>query len=241
MSESDIRDPWTAWHEARMRVVTEPHGIAALVATHWLSPDPQTLEGLDGSWWLDGAAIVGDEFTIDEGGEVIVGPLLLRHFRRDDQIALRVFDPDAPTRAAVADIDTYMPDEAWILKGHFTAAPEGAAVDLAEIDGYVESTALAGTVSVEIDGTTVELLATGSRTQLEVVFQDATSGSGTYRFRFLKLRADHSDGPLEVDFNRAYLPPCAFADFYVCPLPPAQNRLPMAVPAGEKTVVERTP
>jgi len=224
-----------------MRVITEPHGIAALVATHWLSPDPQTLAGLEGSWWLDGAAIVGDTFTIDEGGEVIVGSLLLRHFRRDDQVALRVFDPDAPSRASVAGIDAYMPDEAWILQGEFTAADEGAAVDLTEIDGYVESTALAGTISLEIDGTPVELLATGSRTQLEVVFQDATSGSDTYRFRFLKLRAGHSDGRLEVDFNRAYLPPCAFADFYVCPLPPAQNRLPMAIPAGEKNVVERTP
>jgi len=241
MSERDIRDSWATWHAARMRVVTEPHGIAALVATHWLSPDPQTLEGLEGSWWLDGAAIVGDEFTIVEGGEVIVGSLLLRHFRRDDQIALRVFDPDASTRASVADIDAYMPDEAWILEGHFAAAPDGAAVDLTEIDGYVENTALAGTVSFEIDGRPVELLATGSRTQLEVVFQDATSGSDTYRFRFLKLRADKGDGPLEIDFNRAYLPPCAFADFYVCPLPPTQNRLPMPIPAGEKTVVERTP
>ena len=239
MSEGDLRGSWSAWNQARMRAVTEPYGIASLVATHWLSPDPQNLDGLDGSWWLDGAAIVGDDFTIAEGGEVVVGSLLLRHFRRDDHVALRVFDPDAPSRAAVAGIDAYPPDEAWAREGRFTAASDGSAVDLTLIDGYVERTAVAGTISLELDGHPVELLATGTRTQLEVVFQDATSGSDTYRFRFLKLHADSGDGPIEVDFNRAYLPPCAFTDFYVCPLPPAQNRLPVAVHAGEKTLRER--
>ncbi len=239
MSEGDIREPWAAWHEARMRVVTEPHGIASLVATHWLSPEPQTLEGVQGSWWLDGAAIVGDDFTLDEGGEALVGPLKLRHFRRDDQIALRVLDPDAPRRSSIEGIDAYMPSAAWIVTGHFTAAADDSRVDLTEIDGYVESTAVAGTIAVEIDGQPFELLATGPRTGMQVVFQDATSGTETYRFRFLKLRAGRGDGPIEVDFNRAYLPPCAFADFYVCPLPPAQNRLPIAVRAGEKSVVER--
>jgi uncharacterized protein (DUF1684 family) len=239
VSEREFDETWQSWHTARLRTVTGPHGIASLVATHWLSPEPQKLEGLEGEWYLDGADIVGENFTIEPGSEVLIGGRALRHFRRDDQVALRILDPDAPTRAAVADIDTYMPDEAWVLRGHFTPAPEGETLAVDEIDGYVENEALAGTISLEFEGQRVELVATGSPTNMQVVFSDATSGSETYRFRFLRLRPDGREGDIEVDFNRAYLPPCAFADHYVCPLPPAQNRLTVAVRAGEKLVVPR--
>jgi hypothetical protein len=38
---------------------------------------------------------------------------------------------------------------------------------------------------------------------------------------------------IEVDFNEAFNPPCAFTDFATCPLPPEQNRLALGVDAGE--------
>ncbi len=238
-SRQEFEESWNAWHRARMRLVTAPHGLASLVGTHWLSPEPQTIEGVPGSWYLDGAAIVGEDCTIDEGGELLVGGRVLRNFRRDDDVALRVLDPDAPSRAAVADIDAYPPDPALVLKGRFRPAEDAARIDLTEIDGYVESEALAGTVTVEIDGVEAELVVTGPLTRLEVVFSDTTSGDETYRFRFLTLRADGGAGEIDVDLNRSYLPPCAFSDFYVCPLPPLQNRLTVPVRAGEKTVVRK--
>jgi hypothetical protein len=37
-----------------------------------------------------------------------------------------------------------------------------------------------------------------------------------------------------LDFNRAYNPPCAFTTFATCPLPPKENRLDLAILAGEK-------
>ena len=37
-----------------------------------------------------------------------------------------------------------------------------------------------------------------------------------------------------IDFNRATNLPCAYTDHATCPLPPAGNRLPVAVEAGEK-------
>ncbi len=40
-------------------------------------------------------------------------------------------------------------------------------------------------------------------------------------------------GKIVLDFNRAYSPPCAFTPHATCPLPPANNRLPVAVEAGE--------
>ncbi|MCS5718530.1 DUF1684 domain-containing protein [Herbiconiux sp. CPCC 205763] len=239
MTQHEFDESWQTWHTARLRTITGPHGLASLVATHWLSPDPQRLEGIEGEWYLDGADIVGDDFTIEQGGEVLVGGRVLRHFRRDDQVALRVLDPDAPTRASVVDVDSYMPDEAWVVLGRFSPASEGETLAVEEIDGYVENEALAGTVSLEIGGQQVEFVATGSRHSMQVVFSDATSGGETYRFRFLRLHGQPGSNEIEVDFNRAYLPPCVFADFYVCALPPAQNRLSLPIRAGEKNVVTR--
>ncbi|WP_368496833.1 DUF1684 domain-containing protein [Herbiconiux sp. A18JL235] len=240
MSDSEFEKAWGSWHEARLRTVTAPHGTASLVATHWLTAEPQRLHGLEGSWHLDDGAVVGDDFTIEEGGETLVGRLLLRHFRRDDDVAVRVLDPEATSRASVDGISAYSPDEAWVLKGRFTPAPVDATVELHLVDGYVESSRLAGTIALEVDGREVELVATGDASGMLVVFGDTTNGDETYRFRFLKLRADAGGGEIEVDFNRAYLPPCAFADFYVCPFPPPQNRLDVPVRAGEKSVVRST-
>jgi uncharacterized protein (DUF1684 family) len=41
-------------------------------------------------------------------------------------------------------------------------------------------------------------------------------------------------GRIVVDFNKAYNPPCAFNEYSTCPLPPHENRLDLAVTAGEK-------
>ncbi|GGF12048.1 DUF1684 domain-containing protein [Subtercola lobariae] len=46
-------------------------------------------------------------------------------------------------------------------------------------------------------------------------------------------------GHVTLDFNRAYLPPCAFSYHFNCPMPPAQNRLTVPIAAGEKNVLNR--
>ena len=45
---------------------------------------------------------------------------------------------------------------------------------------------------------------------------------------------------MTLDFNRAVNLPCAYTDFATCPLPPAENRLPVAVEAGERIPLERS-
>ena len=66
------------------------------------------------------------------------------------------------------------------------------------------------------------------------VFRDATSGRETYGAgRFLKAPVA-VDGRIALDFNFACNPPCTFTAFATCPLPPPENWLPFAVPAGEK-------
>ncbi len=66
------------------------------------------------------------------------------------------------------------------------------------------------------------------------VFRDLTSGKDTYSAaRFLEAEAPE-DGAVVLDFNQAYNPPCAYNPYTTCPLPSPENRLRVAIPAGEK-------
>ena len=72
-------------------------------------------------------------------------------------------------------------------------------------------------------------------------FRDATSGKETYGAgRYLFDTAKGADlggegGRLVLDFNFAYNPSCSYDPRWACPLAPPENRLPVAVRAGERT------
>jgi len=72
---------------------------------------------------------------------------------------------------------------------------------------------------------------------LFIPFTDVTSGEGTYesgRYIDLEIKDITNDNVL-IDFNKAYNPYCAYVSGkYNCPIPPAENRLMVAIPAGEK-------
>ncbi|MGD0610785.1 MAG: DUF1684 domain-containing protein [Anaerolineales bacterium] len=66
-----------------------------------------------------------------------------------------------------------------------------------------------------------------------IPFVDATAPEETYGAgRYLEPE-ELPDGRLQVDFNRAYNPYCAYNDQWSCPLPPRENRLAVRIDAGE--------
>ncbi len=73
-----------------------------------------------------------------------------------------------------------------------------------------------------------------------VPFGDLTNGNETYGGgRYLLDSAKGADlgsngDEVIVDFNYAYHPSCVHSDRWSCPLAPAENRLPVAVRAGER-------
>jgi uncharacterized protein (DUF1684 family) len=77
---------------------------------------------------------------------------------------------------------------------------------------------------------------------LFIPFRDATNGEETYGAgRYLvdaaksaDLGADPESGDLILDFNFAIQPSCAFDPRWACPLAPPENRLDVAVRAGER-------
>ena len=70
--------------------------------------------------------------------------------------------------------------------------------------------------------------------ELFLPFKDASNGTETYGAgRYMELHP-LGDGDYEVDFNQAYNPYCAYSDQWSCPIPPPENRLEVAIEAGEK-------
>jgi uncharacterized protein len=69
---------------------------------------------------------------------------------------------------------------------------------------------------------------------LFVPFRDATTGKESYGAgRYIDLK-ENTSGIYDLDFNRAYNPSCAYGKGYSCPIPPAENTIPVPIEAGEK-------
>jgi uncharacterized protein len=112
----------------------------------------------------------------------------------------------------------------------------GESIELPTTDGKEKSFTHAGHIRFQVDGVPVELtvLRDSDRGSLFIPFRDASAGDETYELgRYLEPQG-RPDGTLEVDFNYAYNPFCAYGEGWSCPIPPEENRLTVTIAAGEK-------
>ena len=233
-----------AQRESRWRAVAGEYGIASLVHTHWLDRGFRSYTGAPGTWAARNDQVVGfirstpdaapQSISLAPGDDILVGTQRLRAINRDGALALRVFDPDAVTRTQLRGIHAFPWSAEWVLPGRFLPAADGENRVVRSVDGYEREEPAVGVIAVEVAGEPVQLTVSRTANGFSAVIADATSGDDAYRFRFLPIDAPDADGQVAVDFNRAFLPPCAFSDQYVCPLPPAGNRLSVRVEAGER-------
>jgi hypothetical protein len=73
--------------------------------------------------------------------------------------------------------------------------------------------------------------------QVFIPFSDLTNGESTYGGgRYLDV--PYSNTPnINLDFNKAYNPYCEYNPKFSCPLPPVDNKLRIAIEAGEKSYI----
>lgn len=173
-----------------------------------------------------------------EPGELLFddGRGRLALIRRGDRRALRVKHADAPARANFGDIPYWPIDPGWLLDGRFIAHPAGRTIEIGNIVGGIDPMPNPGAIEFTRDGVDYRLEAlAGEDGGLFLILADRTTGHDSYGAgRYLDTPAPDAQGRVTLNFNRAYNPPCAFTDFATCPLPPAENRLDLAVTAGEQ-------
>ena len=163
----------------------------------------------------------------------------LNLIKRGDRFGLRVKHADAPSRVHFTGLDYWPADAGWKIQGKFVPHPPGKTMPIVDIIGTTSDAPNPGAVEFVRDGKTYRIEAMGEPgEELFLVLADRTSGHGSYPAgRFLYAPWPDAKGNVTLDFNRAYSPPCAFTSFATCPLPPPENRLDLAITAGEKTYV----
>ncbi len=117
-----------------------------------------------------------------------------------------------------------------------TVAPfaDGQFVPIQTTTGDVRQYKRYGRFSFDVDGQTVELTLYEADYGFFLPFVDAGAGTETYPAgRYLEPEYV-GDNRFHIDFNHAYNPYCAYGDGWSCPITPAENRLKVAIRAGEK-------
>lgn len=255
---------WAEWHRAQQARLTDPHGFLAVTGLYWLSETPTEFPGIPGLWSTgsdgprvdlpQGADVVVDGVTvtgahsfgvIPERGGVSVGweEGVIEVARRGGRDLLRPRRADHPYLTSFPGTPTYPPDRRWRVSAHFVPYDSPRPVEVgAAVDGLRHVYEAPGFVEFELDGQTARLVVFPGFTENDytALFTDATSGVTTCAAnRTVLIEAPDAAGSTVIDFNRAVNLPCAYTDFATCPLPPAENRLPVAVEAGEKTPLGR--
>jgi uncharacterized protein len=255
---------WEQWRLDRERNLAAPQGFLAVSGIYWLTATPERFPGAPGQWSSDDKGV---KVVLEDGETLTVGDIVLRGEHRFGELPerggltaffgdaaielakrgghyiVRPRHPDHHLRANFSGVPTYAPDPRWAFKAHFVAFSASRPTTVGSVvEGLEHVYNAPGQVEFDFGGSRFRLTAFNGHTpdSLMVLFTDATSGTTTYAAnRSLNLQAPDENGNVALDFNRAVNLPCAFTDFATCPLPPLENRLLIAIEAGEKIPYER--
>ena len=135
-------------------------------------------------------------------------------------------------------LDYYPVNISFRVKATYIPSQSLQKLSLATSTGTFDTLVVAGTASFNWEGENQTLLVLSSNSldeNLFIPFQDATTGKSTYGAgRYLEVSRPDSKY-IMLDFNKCYNPYCAYTEGYTCPFPPKENRLGIAIEAGEKT------
>jgi uncharacterized protein len=171
-----------------------------------------------------------------------IGSLNMYVIRRAERFALRVKDSKSPVLVNFRGVKWFAADPAFRVTAKWIPYSPPKTISLATLAGTTYDAPVPGAAEFTLSGKSYRLepvLEDPKATQLFFILRDTTSSTTTYhacRFLYTVL-PDHGldrPGALVLDFNKLENPPCAYTPYATCPLPPTGNRLPIALPVGEK-------
>ncbi|MEM7154864.1 MAG: DUF1684 domain-containing protein [Myxococcota bacterium] len=241
-------------HDAAIGAQSSP---LSAIASHYVSPgDSLTLGVVDGTLVTDtggegptlrlevtdaGARCLtgcGPEpLALTERKTLSLGRFILETSPQSGTLRVVAHDPKAPARVAYKGVPWFSADASFIVPARFEPDPAGASVELSTTRGLTKAFERAGVFEAKVQGKPIRLVGYGSGEPgqpLLVPLTDETSGTDSYPVgRYLQVVVP-SSGPAVLDFNRLTNPWCAYSEHYNCPVPPADNAVPVALEGGEK-------
>jgi uncharacterized protein (DUF1684 family) len=179
------------------------------------------------------------DLTRDLGpGKAVVvrlGSLNWMAIRRGDRVALRVRDDASQEYQVFPGIERYPVSTDWRITARWV--PHRRKVAVTNEVGMVSEEESPARLDFWIGGLkhTLDVVGPPEYGRYMLVFGDATNGKETYGGgRFLWIDPPDARNRVVLDFNMAYNPPCVWTPYATCPLPTKDNRLGIAVEAGEK-------
>lgn len=245
-------ETWRHNYEAGLKA---PDGWLSVVGLFWLHPGENTF-GSDaksdvvlpagtpphaGKLLLQGGKVTllpeNRELRPDTSGQpgvVRFGDVSVTVIERGGRTGIRIRDLNAKTRREYTGSHWYPIDQKWRVQAAWRAYPEPKKIAITNILGMTDQEPSPGYAEFTIDGKRLRLEPVTEDGLLFFMFKDSTNGAVTYGAGRFLYAAQPREGRVVLDFNEAKNPPCAFTAYATCPLPPRQNRLPVAVAAGEK-------
>jgi uncharacterized protein len=230
---------WRAEREARLKA---PDGWLSVAGLSWLKPGRNAVMG--GTMTLQGDRVM---WTSPDGRErdkvikpdseefITVNGKKLFIIHRGQRYGVRVKDNNSEYRRSFTRLDWYPVDPSWRIMAKYIPFDQPRKKYFDSETGDKQEAIIPGVVEFSRSGKTFRLSPILEGDELFFVIRDTTAGKTTYpAARFIYSKAPTKAGPVEVDFNKAYNPPCVFTPYATCPLPPPENRLSIPVEAGEK-------
>ncbi len=189
---------------------------------------------------IEGKQINEQVLTPDASGKpdvIELNDLKMWVIKRGDRLAIRLRDLNAAPYKEYTGLEFFPPRAKYKLNASFTPYSPRKSQVLSTMVGTTTEMEVPGYLTFQIDGREYRLDAFGDYPEsndLFIIFKDGTSGVETYgasRFMGAEIL---EDGTVDLNFNRAYNPPCAYTHYATCPLSPPQNILTVRIEAGEK-------
>ena len=248
------------WQQHRIEGLQKPDSWLTLVGLFWLKPGANTIGSADtndfvlpkgsapariGTLHLDGGKVTltapGREpktlsYDEDRPDVIIANRVSFFVIKRGDRFAVRAKDKDSPVLKNFKGLEYFPINPELRFQAAFT--PDDKKIPILNVLGETEMQESPGVVHFTYGGHEYSLRPVyeeGPKGKtLFFLFADATNHVNTYQAGRMLNTPLAKDGKVDLDFNRAYNPPCTFTPYATCPLPPKENRLAFAVEAGEK-------
>ncbi|HTP67642.1 MAG TPA: DUF1684 domain-containing protein [Dongiaceae bacterium] len=176
---------------------------------------------------------------------LVLGDLTLYVHASGNRLAIRLKDKNSKLRKEFSGLHWFPVEESYHTTARYVPYESPKQLDSQNVLGDPIKLEIVGYLGFSLRGQDFHLEVEQNKDGgFFVVFRDLTAGKETYpASRFIDTeppKTTPQGKTVDLDFNKAYNPPCAYNPFTTCPLPLPGNRMKIAIPAGEKIYKEHT-
>ena len=162
-----------------------------------------------------------------------IAGLTMSVIQRGSRFGIRLKDEASQARREFRGLRWFPVNEEYRVSARFVAYDQPRMIPITNVLGDTEPEPSPGYAEFTLDAQRLRLEPVTQDKQLFFIFRDLTAGRETYPAGRFLYASWPKNGEVELDFNKAENPPCAFTAYATCPLPPKQNHLAVRIEAGE--------